>query len=129
MEKLQISQLEQPELNAMLFTLSGAIDVFSYVELKAAFDAWSHDGLKRALLVDMSGVSYVGSSGWSVIFLQSANQEKEAGALVLFGMSERVERSLNIIMPRKRHVNVASDFEAAKSLLESLKNSAITAQA
>jgi hypothetical protein len=44
-------------------------------------------------------------------------------------MTERVERSLNIIMPRKRHVNVAPDFEAAKGILEELRKGAPTAQA
>jgi anti-anti-sigma factor len=128
MEKLEISTQELPDLNAVLCTLSGAVDVFSYKELKQAFDQMG-PAFKPALLIDMARVSYVGSSGWSVIFLQTLVQEKESGCLLLFGMSERVERSLNIIMPRKRHINVAPDFEGAKALLLELRNSASTAQA
>jgi anti-anti-sigma factor len=124
MDKLDISIQELPEADAALFALKGAIDVFSYKDLKGAMDEWTKNSFKKALMIDMSGVSYVGSSGWSVLFLQTAAQEKESGALILFGMSERVERSLNIIMPRKRHVSVAPDFESAKGLLETLKNSA-----
>ncbi len=129
MEKLEIKKTDLPELNATLFTLSGAIDVFSYKELKTAFDDWFRDEFKPILMVDMTGVTYVGSSGWSVMFLQSATQEKEGGSLLLFGMGERVERSLNIIMPRKRHINVAPDLAAAKGLVETLKNAASPAQA
>lgn len=103
--------------------------MFSYKDLKAAFDSWLEGSFRPALLIDMSGVSYVGSSGWSVLFLQTAAQEAQKGVLVLFGMSERVDRSLNIIMPRKRHVNVAPDFASAVGLLETLKNSAQAAQA
>ena len=124
MEKLEISVEELPESNAGLFVLKGAIDVFSYKDLKGALDKWTGENFKPALLMDLSGVTYVGSSGWSVLFLQTAAQEKESGALILFGMNERVERSLNIIMPRKRHVSVAPDLETAKGLLETLKNSA-----
>ena len=128
MEKLSVTITEQPGLNATLFSLTGAVDVFSYKDLKSAFDTWSAAPHPPTIMLDMSGVSYVGSSGWSVLFLQTATQEKEGGALVLFGMNERVDRSLNIIMPRKRHVNVAPDFEAAKGVLETLKNSAQAAQ-
>ena len=124
MEKLEITVTEVPEADAGLFVLKGAIDVFSYKDLKEALDRWTKETFKAALLLDLSGVTYVGSSGWSVLFLQTASQEKGAGALILFGMTERVERSLNIIMPRKRHVSVAPDFESAKGLLETLKNSA-----
>jgi anti-anti-sigma factor len=128
MENLEISVQVEASLDAGLFVLKGAIDVFSYKELKDAFDRWTKESFKSALLVDMSGVSYVGSSGWSVLFLQTAAQEKESGCLILFGMGERVERALNIIMPRKRHVSVAPDFESAKHLLETLRTSAPSSQ-
>lgn len=129
MEKLIIEKQAQTEADVAMFKLSGAIDVFSYKELKQAFDAWTENDFKPVLMVDMAGVTYVGSSGWSVLFLQTAAQEGKAGSLILFGMSERVERSLNIIMPRKRHVNVAADLNGARLLLETLRNSASPAQA
>ena len=129
MEKLGIIIQEQPGVDAGLFVLNGAIDVFSYKELKNAFDRWSREQFKPALMVDMSSVTYVGSSGWSVFFLQTSVQEAQGGALILFSMGDRVERSLNIIMPRKRHVNVAPDLASAVSLLETLKNSIPTTQA
>lgn len=123
MDKLEISRTELPEIGAQLINLSGGIDVFSYLDLKKSFEELGVDGSKDALLVDMSQVSYVGSSGWSVLFLQSSLQEKQASVLILFAMNERVERSLNTIMPRKRHVNVAPDLEGAKSVLSTLRNS------
>lgn len=123
MDKLEISRTEVPEIGAQLINLSGGIDVFSYLDLKKSFEELGVDGSKDALLVDMSQVSYVGSSGWSVLFLQSSLQEKQASVLILFAMNERVERSLNTIMPRKRHVNVAPDLEGAKSVLSTLRNS------
>ena len=128
MEKLEINIIDQPDINGVIFKLKGAIDVFSYRELKISFDAWVEGSYKPALLLDMTEVGYVGSSGWSVIFLQTVAQEQQGGMLVLFGMGDRVDRSLNIIMPRKRHVNVAPNLEAAKGLVETLKNSAQAAQ-
>jgi anti-anti-sigma factor len=117
MEKLEFQMEDLPSLEAGLFKVSGAVDVFSYKEFKATLDQWYKDSPRKNLLVDMTAVSYVGSSGWSVVFLQSSIHEQAGGMVVLFGMAERVERSLNIIMPRKRHLNVAPDFEGAKALL------------
>ena len=124
MEKLEIEQYWQPELKVALFKLSGAIDVFSYLELKAAFDKWISGATEPIAVIDMTDMNYVGSSGWSVIFRQTDALDKKKGFLVFFGMSERVSRSLDILLPAKRRpLNIVPDLAAVPAMIESLKKS------
>ena len=129
MEKFELLQGEAPTADTALFKVCGPVDMFSYKELMSCLDEWGAASFKPMLMLDMSQASYVVSSGWSVFFLQATVQESRGGALVLFGMSGRVERSLNTIMPRKRHVNVAPDLASAGNLLEILRNAASSAPA
>ena len=47
MDKLDISVTDHPELKGAVLKLSGAIDVFSYKDLKSALDAW-FDEVRKA---------------------------------------------------------------------------------
>jgi anti-anti-sigma factor len=120
MEKLVISAEENKELGVHFLRLSGAVDVFSYKDLKDFLDPWTQGGAVKRVLVDMGKVGYVGSSGWSVFFLQSGVQEKEGGFLILYGMNERVQRSLDLIMPKKRGIQTAENLESAVALMNEL---------
>jgi len=129
MEKFELLAGAAPSADTALFRVCGPVDMFSYKDLMSGLDEWSAASFKPMLMLDMSQVTYVVSSGWSVFFLQATVQESRGGALVLFGMSGRVERSLNTIMPRKRHVNVAPDLASAQGLLQILRDSATNAPA
>lgn len=116
MEKLE-HRLEAigPGIDAL--RLKGAVDVFTYKDLKELIEKATKDRKNPRLFVDMTDVSYVGSSGWSVLFLQSAAVEKMGGALCLGGMNERTQRALHMIAPRKGLIMTAVDQTEALGLL------------
>ncbi len=121
MEKLECRTEAMEATGAAVIHVSGAVDVFSYKDLKTYFDEWMSKGNVNRLMVNMSGITYVGSSGWSVMFLQAAAMEKRSGALALYAMSERVRRSLDLIMPKKRGIIVTDTFDQALEELKAVK--------
>jgi anti-anti-sigma factor len=116
MEKLE-HKFEPLGQGADAVRLKGAVDVFTYKELKSFIEAYAKDRQNPRLYVDMSQVSYVGSSGWSVFFLQASALEKQGGALCLGALNERTQRALDMIAPRKGLILTASTEAEALSLL------------
>ena len=116
MEKLE-HKLETLGPGAFALRLMGAVDVFSYRDLKQIIEDFVKTQSPPRLYIDMRDVQYVGSSGWSVFFLQAAALEKLGGALCLGGMSERVQRALAMIAPRKGLLLTATSEAEALSLL------------
>jgi anti-anti-sigma factor len=101
--------------------LKGAVDVFTYRDLKQLVDDFAKDHASPRLYIDMTEVQYVGSSGWSVFFLEAAALEKAGGALCLGSMNERVQRALSMIAPRKGLILTAADEAEAMPLLTQTK--------
>ena len=116
MEKLE-HRLEAIAPGIEALRLKGAVDVFTYKDLKELIEKASKDRPNPRLFIDMTDVSYVGSSGWSVFFLQAASLEKLGGALCLGGMNERTQRALHMIAPRKGLIMTAVDQAEALNLL------------
>jgi anti-anti-sigma factor len=116
-EKLE-HKLEALGSGAFALRLMGAVDVFSYKDLKQIIEDFVKTQAPPRLYIDMRDVQYVGSSGWSVFFLQSAALEKAGGALCLGGMSERVQRALTMIAPRKGLLLTVSNEAEALALLQ-----------
>jgi len=116
MEKLE-HRLEVIGPGIEALRLKGAVDVFTYKDLKDLIERSVKDRKNPRLFVDMTEVSYVGSSGWSVLFLQAAALEKAGGALCLGAMNERTQRALHMIAPRKGLIMTAVDQAEALGLL------------
>ena len=116
MEKLE-HRLEAIGPGTDALRLKGSVDVFTYKDLKDLIENYSKDHKNPRLYVDMAQINYVGSSGWSVLFLQSAALEKLGGALCLGGMNERTQRALHMIAPRKGMILAARDQAEALTLL------------
>ena len=116
MEKLE-HRLEAigPGIDAL--RLKGSVDVFTYKDLKDLIENYVKDRKKPRLFIDMTDINYVGSSGWSVLFLQSAALEKLGGALCLGAMNERTQRALHMIAPRKGLILSAATQAEALTLL------------
>jgi|GEM_PF-4542538 anti-anti-sigma factor len=118
MEKLQ-HRLEVLGQGVHALRLSGLVDVFSYVAVKQLIDAYAREHTPPRLYVDMAEVQYVGSSGWSVFFVQASALEKAGGALCLGAMTDRVQHALNMLAPRKGLLLTApSEAEALPLLLQ-----------
>lgn len=118
MEKLE-QKMEGLADGVHALRLRGAVDVFTYKDLKQSLENFGKEQAPPRLYVDMAQVQYVGSSGWSVFFLQASALEKLGGALCLGAMTERVERALQMIAPRKGLIlTAANEAEALPLLLQ-----------
>lgn len=118
MEKLE-QKLEGLADGVHALRLKGAVDVFTYKDLKQIIENFGKEQAPPRLYIDMAQVQYVGSSGWSVLFLQASALEKLGGALCLGAMTERVERALQMIAPRKGLIlTAANEAEALPLLLQ-----------
>jgi anti-anti-sigma factor len=101
--------------------LKGSVDVFTYKEMKQLIEDFAKDQTPPRLYIDMTDIQYVGSSGWSVFFLQASVLEKAGGAMCLGQMNERVQRALDMIAPRKGLILTAATEAEAIPLLTQAK--------
>lgn len=72
--------------------LSGKLDVFSFVQLKKHLEGVSAQDPAAKLAVDLSGVEYIASSGWSVLLARRKLGKLAGGDLVVCGMSAELKR-------------------------------------
>lgn len=105
------------EGDAMLLKLQGNLDLFTFGELKKAFEGLAADPKAKKLVVDLSGVNYVASSGWGVLMARAKALKDDGGRLVVIGMNEgngKVYETLHVnsIMPS------APDLGKAKEILK-----------
>ena len=120
MEKLE-HKLEPLSQGVHALRLKGAVDVFTYKDMKQLIDDFAKGQSAPLLYIDMTEIQYVGSSGWSVFFLQSSALEKAGGALCLGNLNERVQRALSMIAPRKGLILTALNEAEGVSLLTQAK--------
>lgn len=87
---------ESDRNNAIVLELSGRLDSVGASELEESL-ARACEGASRAVVLDMSDVGYVNSSGLRVLarFLK-LSQEKNCD-LRLFGMTDNVDRALEMV--------------------------------
>lgn len=116
MAKLTISLVAE-DGQTMELALKGSLDSTNYMEL-SGFLSKSHIGAPRSLILDLSGVDHVGSSGWIILFVQASQLERVNKHLVLAGMNDHVAHSLAMVMPKKGLLDIAEDIAAAKTLIQ-----------
>lgn len=72
--------------------VNGKLDVFTYAALKDFLQAhWAMSQGAR-VVVDLSGVSYIASSGWSVMLSRRRMLKQVGGDLVICGMTSDCKR-------------------------------------
>jgi len=71
---------------------AGKLDVFSFGELKQFFDTLSSATKEIRIVVDLSAVEYVASSGWSVLLSRRRILKLSGGDLTICGLSEEAKR-------------------------------------
>jgi anti-anti-sigma factor len=98
--------------------LEGTLDIFSFKELKDTVSAWFENRIQPRLIFDMTRLDYVGSSGWSVLFLLSALATHRRGRVVAFGISPKLLHALDILSSQKRTLLIAGSFEEAIKRLD-----------
>jgi anti-anti-sigma factor len=91
-KRIEISE-EQIVGGIQLVKPVGKLDVFTFIDLKKYFEelcARMPQGLK--VVVDLSGVEYIASSGWSVLLSRRQAIQRQAGDLSVFGMNDNLRR-------------------------------------
>lgn len=73
-------------------TLKGRVDVFNYLQLGNALSdvAGAREGL--TLVLDLSEVGFIASSGWSVLLGVRGRLKRSRSRLALVGMNQHLER-------------------------------------
>src|SRR5690242_19896756 len=117
MAELKIETKIESGPDCMLMKLQGNLDLFTFGELKKAFEGLGADPKAKKLVVDLAGVPYVASSGWGVLMARAKALKDDAGRLVVIGMNEgnsKVYETLHVnsIMP------AAADLAKAKEILK-----------
>jgi anti-sigma B factor antagonist len=70
----------------------GKLDVFSFVEFKKYLEEMHATMQKSMVVVDLSGVEYIASSGWSVLLARRQAFRRGGGDLAICGLSENLRR-------------------------------------
>jgi anti-anti-sigma factor len=95
----------------------GKLDVFTFVELKKYFEDLCAGATALMVVVDLSAVVYIASSGWSVLLSRRQALRRLGGDLSIFGLSAdllRVYESMKI----HQMLPAADDLSGASKLLK-----------
>jgi anti-sigma B factor antagonist len=116
MQRIEITE-ETLEGGFRLVKPVGKLDVFSFIDLKKYFEelcAREPQGLM--VVVDLTGVEYIASSGWSVLLSRRQAIQRLRGDLSIFGMNDNLKRVYDS-MRIGRMLPSAVTLEEAKGLL------------
>jgi anti-sigma B factor antagonist len=72
--------------------LAGKLDVFSFVKLKSFLEGVAGEDAKAKLVLDLSNVEFVASSGWSVLLARRKINKLAGGELSICGMNADIDR-------------------------------------
>lgn len=94
---MSISIEKSTQGSTVTLAVTGEVDVSNASELRAQADAVLADGFTGELVVDLSGVPYIDSTGIGVL-VGAAHRAQEAGAsLAVANPQKNVERVLGLL--------------------------------
>ncbi len=108
-----MATIENPESNLLIF--SGEIDLSQSPAIREAFQNVAA-AEPQVVFVDLSGVSYIDSSGLACLIEAMQKLKKHGGKLVLFGLRDTV-RSIFEISRLDMVFSIYPDREAAEAAL------------
>ena len=116
MKRIEITE-EKLEGGIQLVKPVGKLDVFTFIDFKKYFEelcARVPDGLK--VLVDLTDVEYIASSGWSVLLSRRQAIQRLNGDLGICGMNENLRRVYDSMKIDKMLPSSASRSQALQQL-------------
>jgi len=109
--------------------VSGEIDFASAPSMQARIIGACERERTRSLILDLTAVEFMDSSGLRVILHLQRELSGDRGALVLFGLTDEVRKILKLT-GLDQHLAVADTLEQAEALLlEALADEALTDEA
>ena len=115
-QRLNFEFIEDAAKKCVTAKLTGRVDVFTYLELSKRLNEQFENRPGLALIVDMSGVSFVASSGWSVMIATRTRLRRVDGRLAFAGMNEDLHRIYESMKLPELIPAFASAAEAEKAL-------------
>ncbi len=115
-QRLVITVKTDPKKRWVCVHMKGRVDVFTYLELSKRLNELFDDGQGVSLILDLGGVVYVASSGWSVMLATRTRLKRNQGRLVLSGMSEDLARIYKTMKLTDLIPSYATVAEAEKAL-------------
>jgi anti-anti-sigma factor len=97
MSTLQVEYKEDASLKAIVVTLTGTLDIFTYQELRKALATAAGERKGLRIFMDLSMVEYIASSGWAVLLTQAKAFRRQGGGMALYGMKEEVNRVYEVM--------------------------------
>jgi anti-anti-sigma factor len=94
----------------------GKLDVFSFTELKKYIEDLCASAQAILVVVDLSAVDYIASSGWSVLLSRRQAIRRLAGDLSICGLNADLKRVYDTMRIEKMLPSAASLAEATKLL-------------
>jgi len=91
MGRILINSDHRPD-GSWVIAPTGKVDVFTYGDLKKCLDELAGANPAVMAVVDLHGVDYVGSSGWSVLLSRRSSFRRQGGDLSICGMSDKLKR-------------------------------------
>jgi anti-anti-sigma factor len=95
---------------------SGQLDVFTFVELKRYFEELCAQAKDLLVVVDLSAVAYIASSGWTVLLSRRQALRRLGGDLSIFGLRDDIKRVYESMKIHKMLPAAENMTEAAKLL-------------
>ena len=105
------------ETGVLEMKLIGKLDVFSFGELKSSLDSLFEKEANAKVVCDISQVSYIASSGWSVLLARRKMARRDEGDMVLTGMNGDIQRVYDS-MKIQRLLPSASDKAGAIQMMK-----------
>jgi len=86
-----LSEIEETLVGSVLvLSPTGNLDIMTYQKLKQRLALAVDSEKRKHLVIDMSGVDYVASSGWAVLISQGRRVRRESGNLVICGLKPEI---------------------------------------
>ena len=91
MQRIEIQSEVMPDGTRVVKPI-GKLDVFTFTELKKYFEELCSQAKDVMVVVDLSAVVYIASSGWSVLLSRRQALRRLGGDLSIFGLSSDIKR-------------------------------------
>ena len=96
----------------------GQLDVFTFVEFKKYFEELCAQAKDIWVVVDLSAVEYIASSGWSVLLSRRLAFKRLGGNLSIFGLKDDIRRVYDSMKIHKMLPAAENIADATKLLKE-----------
>ncbi len=90
-------EIWQKDATTKRAVIKGALDTEAHAELKEKIDPILASDVVKALILDLSGLSYINSAGLQYLFMARRVMEAKRGCLLLLNVQPQVQKVFDIV--------------------------------